>query len=172
MPHSMAEKENGVEEERRLCYVGMTRAKKRLYLTWGRTRMVYARKASGGGQPFEVRTCERSRFMEEIPSGMLESREEGRTTASEGFTRKREEKKPKPAISFRSFERDSAAPVAKPNAQPERFKVGMSVWHNKFGDGKILKLNGEGTEKIAVVDFKEYGEKKMFVAFAPLTIRE
>jgi len=171
MPHSMAEKENGVEEERRLCYVGMTRAKKRLYLTWGSTRMVYARKPMGGGLPYEVKNCERSRFLEEIPAIMLECREEKTVSTFEKYPRKREDKKAKP-IAFQSFERDSAAPLPKPNMHPERFSVGVAVWHNKFGDGKILKLNGEGTEKIAVVDFKAYGEKKMFVAFAPLTIKE
>ena len=58
LPHSMAEKENGVEEERRLCYVGMTRAKQRLYLSWARSRMVYSKRSAQAGLPYEIMQCE------------------------------------------------------------------------------------------------------------------
>jgi DNA helicase-2/ATP-dependent DNA helicase PcrA len=169
MPHAMAEKENGVEEERRLCYVGMTRAKKRLYLTWSKTRMVYVKKQDGG-LPYQIIPCERSRFLDEIPFDMLDHVGD-KKDKHESFTRKREERKVKP-MAFAAFERNIAAPSKNANVRPENFSAGVKVWHDKFGDGVVTQVNGEGTEKIAVVNFDAHGVKKMFVAFAPLTIKE
>jgi len=54
--------------------------------------------------------------------------------------------------------------------QPGAFDAGALVEHPKFGRGVVLSTNGEGEEKIAVVRFDTAGEKKMFVAFAPLKI--
>jgi DNA helicase-2/ATP-dependent DNA helicase PcrA len=53
---------------------------------------------------------------------------------------------------------------------PSAFTTGATVSHPKFGQGHIVSTNGEGDEKIAVVRFDTAGEKKMFVAFAPLKI--
>jgi len=53
---------------------------------------------------------------------------------------------------------------------PKEFSTGGVVVHPKFGRGVIMSTNGEGEEKIAVVNFEGAGEKKMFVAFAPLKI--
>lgn len=172
LPHSMAEKENGVEEERRLCYVGMTRAKQRLYLSWARSRMVYSKRSAQAGLPYEIMQCECSRFIEEIPHTMLDVKEEKKERANtDSFKKKREERTKKP-MTFAAFERNLAVPQKKANIHPENFALGKKVWHDKFGNGVVTKVNGEGTEKIAVVEFADFGEKKMFVAFAPLTIVE
>ena len=68
LPHQMSLMDGDVEEERRLCYVGMTRAKKRLYLIWSTTRYVRM------GANFERMPCKRSRFLEEIPDGCMGNR--------------------------------------------------------------------------------------------------
>ncbi len=61
-------------------------------------------------------------------------------------------------------------PESKPAAASDAYRDGAVVEHPKFGKGKIISTNGEGGEKIAVVRFDTAGEKKMFVAFAPLKI--
>ena len=74
LPHQMSLVDGDVEEERRLCYVGMTRAEKRLYLTWSNTRFIRA------GGSFNIVKSERSRFLDEIPGSCLEQTEVKRTT--------------------------------------------------------------------------------------------
>ena len=161
LPHQMSMDEGGVEEERRLCYVGMTRAKKRLYLSWSNTRGVRV-----GGR-FDYFPAQRSRFLGEVPDGCLEQAAVRRAPAYHvpGPVRK---------SAFPLNRGGVFTPVAKPEKKaqhaPGAFQSGAVVEHPKFGRGKILSTNGEGDEKIAVVKFDTAGEKKMFVAFAPLKI--
>ena len=69
------------------------------------------------------------------------------------------------------FERQEFVPDrSKVKHGPGEFSAGAKVVHPKFGQGKVVSTNGEGEEKIAVVDFETAGVKKMFVAFAPLKI--
>lgn len=153
LPHQMSIAEGGVEEERRLCYVGMTRAKKRLYLSWSALRMI---RGQGG---FEFVHAVRSRFLNEIPKGMIE--------AADVKTEKTRVSKPGNFV-FPKFE--IPPPVQRGEYTPEKFSDGVRVEHPKFGRGVITSTNGEGEERIAVVKFESAGEKKMFVAFAPLKI--
>ena len=73
-----------------------------------------------------------------------------------------------------SFARGGIMPAPKPQTKaqhvPDAFSPGARVEHPKFGPGSVLSVNGEGDEKIAVIRFDTAGEKKMFVAFAPLKI--
>ena len=163
LPHQNSIVEGSVEEERRLCYVGMTRAKKRLYLTWSAMRLI---RMSGG---FSEVPGVRSRFLGEIPDACMELAEVRRpgsrpAPAGRDFS-------PRPFASV--ITRTPSAAVKeknKPAHAPGVFTTGIVVEHPKFGKGKIIATNGEGAEKIAVVDFDKMGEKKMFVAFAPLKI--
>ncbi len=165
LPHQISLMDGDVEEERRLCYVGMTRAKKRLYLIWSTTRYVRM------GANFERMPCKRSRFLDEIPDGCMEPA---------GVKRQ-----PAPYISHEpasqspySFAAQGRVSMAtgvpdlnkKAAHAPAMFSAGTLVSHPKFGRGQIVSTNGEGEEKIAVVRFDTAGEKKMFVAFAPLEI--
>ena len=163
LPHQISLMEGDVEEERRLCYVGMTRAKKRLYLTWSSSRFI----RTGAG--FERVEAKRSRFLSEIPDGCIEPAGVKRNTRSYVS----HEPVSHSPYSFASGRvQMPKAAETKPKAQhaPDEFVAGRVVTHPKFGRGQILSTNGEGDEKIAVVRFDAAGEKKMFVAFAPLEI--
>lgn len=162
LPHNLSLMDDNVEEERRLCYVGVTRAKKRLYLTWSRTRYV---RTSGG---FERMPSKRSRFLSEVPGQHIEPAGVKRGTSAyipQHFV----------SLSAHSLSqgidyKPSFAVNKKAYHEPAAFTAGKSVTHPKFGQGKIIRTNGEGNERIAVVRFESAGEKKMFVAFAPLKI--
>ena len=73
------------------------------------------------------------------------------------------------AYQFPKFEMPQRLERAREH-MPDEFAAGGRVEHPKFGRGIIVSTNGEGEEKIAVVRFESAGEKKMFVAFAPLKI--
>ena len=162
LPHNLSLMDGNVEEERRLCYVGMTRAKRRLYLTWSHTR--YVRTPSG----FERMPAKRSRFLDEVPPHCIEpanvKRQMGTYFSHEPISQS--------AHSFANglVSMSDTVPLKKAQHAPEAFTFGKTVSHPKFGNGTIVSTNGEGDEKIAVVRFDAAGEKKMFVAFAPLEI--
>ncbi|MBE5759441.1 MAG: ATP-dependent DNA helicase PcrA [Clostridiales bacterium] len=154
-PSYRSVQEGNIEEERRLCYVGMTRAKKHLYLTHCQSRSVYAK----------TEMKDPSRFIEEIPDHMLDIEKEEDTLKK--MTSSFPKAKPKvtaarPTLgakpSFNQQKRDTAS-----------FDVGMTVSHKTFGIGQIKSITGAADNRIAVVDFSGT-EKKMFLAFAPLEI--
>lgn len=140
--------ENKIDEERRLCYVGITRAKRRLYMTNCVSRNLYA--SSNSNQP--------SRFLLDIPPEMLENLAPAPQPIREK-TQKTKTVTYRPQVEFK--------PQAK--ADPASFQVGMTVEHKKFGAGEIKSILGSGEQRIAVVGFPG-GDKKMFLAFAPLKI--
>ncbi len=164
LPHQMSLSDGNDEEERRLCYVGMTRAKKRLYLTWSATRYVRM------GASFERVPGKRSRFLEEIPKGCIEPAGVKRQP-DVYFSHEPVSQSPYSFAQGR-VGMTSAGPDLSKKAQhaPDAFVSGVVVSHPKFGQGTIVSTNGAGDEKIAVVRFDTAGEKKMFVAFAPLKI--
>jgi DNA helicase-2/ATP-dependent DNA helicase PcrA len=161
LPHQMSLSEGNVEEERRLCYVGMTRAKSRLYLTWSTLRSVRT------PQGFSYMHSERSRFLDEIPEGCIEPAEVTRPKVVYSAPAKSAFSLTGSRVSAPSFKPDMKS---KAQHTPDAFEVGQAVVHPKFGPGIIVSTNGSGEEKIAVVNFDAAGEKKMFVAFAPLKI--
>ena len=135
-----------LEEERRLCYVGMTRAKKRLYLTAAVQRRLY------GGEGFNLP----SRFLEEIPSHLLK-RIEARAA-------------PFPS-SLEAFV--EPGPRYEPEADQEPFvdffQPGIRVRHPDWGVGTIKERIGSGEEMKVVVTFAGIGTKKLKVKYAHLT---
>jgi DNA helicase-2/ATP-dependent DNA helicase PcrA len=141
-----ADQPNGVEEERRLCYVGFTRAKDKLYLTFRRRRRA--------GDRFI--DCAPSRFIRAIPSGILEER---RTSSvwgpSWGATRKR----------WNEETKDD-----EPSQDSPRYVKGERVRHRQFGGGTIQGLVGTGRAlKVSVAfDDEEVGVKQLLVAYAGL----
>lgn len=149
--------EGKIDEERRLCYVGITRAKDVLYLTNCRSRNMYS--GSSMNNP--------SRFIEEIPEYMLE------------FAGKKQEKKEpeyKPSIKSRELSENMSAAL-KPKAtftpkaknDSSSFTIGMRVSHDKFGAGEIKSIIDMGDKHLAVIAFPS-GDRKMFLEFAPLQI--
>lgn len=168
-PHSRSG-DGGEElaEERRLCYVGMTRAMRKLYLSHARRRRVY------GTYQFNPP----SRFLAEIPPKLLAEstppapsaapKADGHNLASL-FDLAQEEPMPdeKPPEPVRS----SAAAVPQPAAAPENsgaFRLGMKVRHIKFGIGTIRRLEGAGDKQKVTVYFSSVGPKKLLLKFAGL----
>ena len=151
-----------LEEERRLCYVGITRAEKDLTLTCARKRMVHG----------ETQYKKMSRFLKEIPLELLET---GPSTKKE----KKEESEPvrvktsfmqaKEAFKTKAF--TAPKPVQQfgtPKGGKLPYGVGDRVKHIKFGEGTVTAITEGGRDYEVTVDFDGPGTKKMFAAFARL----
>jgi DNA helicase-2/ATP-dependent DNA helicase PcrA len=142
------ESADGVEEERRLAYVGITRARDRLYLTWARARR-------RGGQVMPARA---SRFLSQLPEDIDERRTSGMFGGELSL-------------------RPPSFPGAARRAQPEltsqdapRYVKGERVRHKHFGAGTIMGLAGAGRELKVVVSFDDHeiGTKQLLVSVAGL----
>jgi DNA helicase-2/ATP-dependent DNA helicase PcrA len=167
-PSSRAsEQPNGLEEERRLCYVGFTRAKDKLYLTHRRRRRV--------GDRFT--DCARSRFLRAIPPGILEERTTSPWGSGWGGTRERWNSGTRErgnagrgeGGTLPSFNR-SPVPPDEPSQDSPRYVKGERVLHHRFGSGTIQGLIGTGRDlKVSVAfDDEEVGVKQLVVASAGL----
>ena len=150
-PHAYAmADERELEEERRLCYVGMTRAKRRLYLTSARQRRLY------GNKSFNLP----SRFLEEIPSEVLEVRD-GWRTYPPGPS-------PEGTGSVSDYELSTMNSELEGEPFVDRLYPGARVRHHDFGVGVIRERSGSGDDLKVVVRFNGVGEKKLLVKYAQL----
>lgn len=128
-PHSRSLNErDGLEEERRLCYVGMTRAKERLYLTYAYTRLLFGQRL----------ISKPSRFVEEIPEHLLESTVASKT-GSGGL---------------------------------KAVYPGEVVYHEKWGEGMVLEVEGSDENAVATINFSGLGIKRLLLAYTPLILKE
>lgn len=152
--------ENELEEERRLCYVGITRAKEKLYLTNTFTRTLF-------GNTTYNRI---SRFLKEIPPELLEGNEKrepvatklsGIKTVNTGSTGSIN-----PPSSFRTA---TFTEVSKPKVTDTNYNVGDQVEHKKFGVGIITKIEKENDDFKLEIHFKGAGMKRLMAAFANLS---
>jgi DNA helicase-2/ATP-dependent DNA helicase PcrA len=162
-PHEFSiDDEAGIEEERRLCYVGMTRAKDRLTLSWARQRRSYARDSFEQTKP--------SRFLGEIPRELLESLS---PTVSGWKTRTEWDNAVNSVSSVQRFLRERGL-RADPGGSSARsganshWRIGSKVRHAKFGMGTILAAEGEGDDTKLTVSFPGYGQKKFMTKYAGL----
>jgi DNA helicase II / ATP-dependent DNA helicase PcrA len=158
-PHMRALEEGGEEEERRLCYVGITRAERRLYLTWARERQLFGR--SERNLP--------SRFIEEIPAELTERNS---TAASSGMTWGSTQYGGG-GSGFGSFGASGGgAPAPAQPLDPSgalEMRVGDDVVHASFGDGVVTGTEPGG---VIVVRFAEDGkERKLMADYAPIKKR-
>lgn len=147
-----------IEEERRLCYVGITRAKEHLTLTCAKRRMVRG----------ETQYNKMSRFLKEIPMELLE-------TGIKFEKEEREEEKPQPwqqaRQSFRSKPFIAPKPVQQfkvAGGKGPGYDVGDRVRHVKFGEGLVTSIVEGGRDYEVTVEFDTAGTKKMFAVFAKL----
>jgi DNA helicase-2/ATP-dependent DNA helicase PcrA len=141
-PHSRALDEGGLEEERRLCYVGITRAERDLYLTYARTRNVFGARSYGL----------RSRFLTEIPA-TLTDHDEQPVRGMNGFRAR--------ATSWTSEVLDEPTPVP--------YGLGDDVVHAAFGEGVVTGVEPGG---IVVIRFsKDRSERKLVAGLAPISKR-
>ena len=153
-----------LEEERRLCYVGITRAQRRLYLTHAWCRTLWG--ATQYNPP--------SRFLREIPEELTrltqggppaeayEGEGRGRARGAAAIGRGRD------AVVEAALRRGRATPARATGAENLALSVGQDVVHGKWGEGVVLEVIGEGDKAEAVIRFPGVGEKRLLVAWAPL----
>jgi DNA helicase II / ATP-dependent DNA helicase PcrA len=160
------EQPDGLEEERRLCYVGLTRAKDKLYLTWARARR------RGG----ELRPGIASRFLRALPPAILEERRTTSLWAPDWRSAGRAARRSGESALGRA-DRFVGRQVEPPASPPEeasqdtpRYVKGERVRHRRFGSGTIQGLTGTGRDlKVSVAfDDAEIGVKQLLVAYAGL----
>jgi DNA helicase-2/ATP-dependent DNA helicase PcrA len=143
-PHQMSLEEPGrLEEERRLCYVGLTRAQRQLVMCHAETRRLYGREHYA--MP--------SRFIGELPAEVLQ------------------EVRPRAMVSRPVYDpsADEAAPMADQESV-EGLSVGQRVTHNKFGEGVVLNYEGRGSHARVQVNFEDGGAKWLVLAYANLQV--
>ncbi|MDO6425960.1 DNA helicase II [Thalassotalea sp. 1_MG-2023] len=129
-----------LEEERRLCYVGMTRAMEKLYLCHAESRRLYG----------QEKIHPASRFLRELPSDCVEE-----IRMQNQVTRPKSSGRFANTISLETFEGTG-------------FKLGQSVVHQKFGEGVVLNYEGNGAQSRVQVNFAEVGSKWLVIAYANL----
>lgn len=178
------QEEAGLEEERRLCYVGMTRAKEYLYLTCSRTRTIFGSTSCNAV----------SRFMKEVPKEMLEGYEDIFTSSVENVSEddrynweygaKANSKtysgvvassvtKTNSSFGFRtaeSFLSNLNKTTSSPNIDISKFKPGTKVYHKKFGEGIINYIEQEGDDYKVDISFEKAGHKRLMAKYAGLEI--
>src|SRR3954451_4593164 len=142
-PHMRSIEAGDVEEERRLAYVGITRAKQKLYLTYARTRSLY------GGTEWHLP----SRFLDEIPAELAERQVSEQRTFG------------RPSAATRWSETPNA-PTRREPTPGASFRIGEDVVHARFGDGVVTGVEQGG---VVMVRFASDGsEKKLMADYAPL----
>jgi DNA helicase-2/ATP-dependent DNA helicase PcrA len=151
LPHSRSLADgDALEEERRLCYVGMTRAMERLHLSWARSRQVFGQR----------RTTEPSRFLGEIPEEVLE-RSGGLFLSA---PRRGGGAPPLPRTA------QAAPPPAPPGLPEDALRPGARVRHPLFGVGTVLRREGTGDDLKVTVSFPGAGAKKLVARYAGLEV--
>ncbi|AEG15264.1 ATP-dependent DNA helicase PcrA [Desulfofundulus kuznetsovii DSM 6115] len=157
-PHSRSLVEPAeLEEERRLCYVGITRARERLYLTHCWQRTLYG----------ATRHNDPSRFLEEIPPHLV--------TVDDPLDRGNGAKRPKPAPGGAGLPRGAAKetepgmlPPVREQAPVYAFSPGDRVRHRKWGQGTVINVRGQGENAELQVEFPNLGTKILLARYAPL----
>jgi DNA helicase-2/ATP-dependent DNA helicase PcrA len=176
LPHRMSSGEpGGLAEERRLFYVGITRAKKRLFLSLSMTRSSFG----------DTSVAMPSRYLQEIPAGLIDWRQSPGDATSRGGTRPR-------ALNARGYAGGAARgfsystealPPAPPRVKREwaseitgkvrdngdlTLEAGDRIRHTDFGDGRVVTVTGQGTKSIAEVQFETAGKKRLLIKIAPI----
>jgi len=159
---------DGLEEERRLMYVAITRARRRLYLSFSQTRLLHG----------QTRYNVKSRFVEELPETALKWLTPRNQGFGSGYARQYQEAwsrgsglgsmigagrvEPRPSV----LEASRSVPAG---VAGQSLRVGQSVFHTKFGEGVILTLEGSGNDARAQVNFGRHGAKWLALGIAKLT---
>jgi len=148
LPHSRSfDDPEAMQEERRLLYVGITRAKDRLYLVFAQNRSLY-----GYSEPIEP-----SRYLEDIPVDLVDetqpARSGGRST------------RPAPRT-----DRWQPQPASAPSANQPRFHPGLRVMHNVWGEGMVLNSRIQDDDEIVDIFFESTGLKRVAASLAKLEV--
>ena len=193
-PHeNSASDRSGLEEERRLMYVAITRARKRLYITHSQTRLLHG----------QTRYNLRSRFLDELPEACLrwltpKAGTAGMATGGSGFAgfgvagaaagmgASGGWRQPRVASNFGAsnyrqysggagsdVKKQAAAPALQPSSgRGTDITAGQKVFHNKFGEGKVLTVEGSSADARAQINFPRHGVKWLALSVAKLTVVE
>ncbi|MFO1192414.1 MAG: 3'-5' exonuclease [Rhodoferax sp.] len=154
-PHENAMSDHdGLEEERRLMYVAITRARKRLYLSHSQTRMLHG----------QTRYNLRSRFFDELPEGALKWITPRNTGFGNPMTAAPWVNRPEPGFTTRQVE-----VVPQRQVSAHGLRAGMQVFHAKFGEGTVMTLEGSGDDARAQINFPRHGVKWLALSVAKLT---
>ena len=153
-----------MEEERRLAYVGITRAKRKLYLTNAYSRMLYGR----------VQRNQPSQFVEEINDDLIKFENADSSSKAKSMNTPFA----KAAAQATTFTAQRRAHGLKHSAKQEStgtgadkkaWKVGDKVQHKKWGQGMVVSVNGSGNDMELDIAFPNEGVKRLLAQFAPIT---
>ena len=158
--------DNQMEEERRLCYVGITRAKKKLFMTHARTRMLYNNRQAN----------QISRFVSEIPSRLIQGGRAGgamRIPPAAPGLKARQSYDRRPAVNAGSLgipgvQKGFGGGSAPAQPTQNLFSVGDRVMHRMFGPGTVMELAGTGNAQRARIKFDSGTERIFAVNAAPI----
>lgn len=162
--YSNAIEDSNLEEERRLFYVGITRAQRKLYLTYARMRYRF-------GDPTYL---SQSRFLSEIGTENVERHQSRtvRTVSSDrtnGLPRSSGASKAiRQTVDGDQYHKDPLPDYESESQESTELRQGVIVHHEMFGRGKVIALSGKGEARKAVVQFENYGMKSLMVKFAKL----
>ena len=152
---------HAMEEERRLCYVGMTRARQKLYLISARQRNIF------GSESYN----RKSRFIEEIPPELIVSD----NPVKQPETKEQTEHAKGQRKNFHRYAMDTHAlgdgtRDVRPAAAPvsKTFEKYQKVQHDKFGVGTVMEISGSGSSMLVSIDFGAAGVKRFAAAYAPI----
>ena len=164
-PHeNSASDPDGLEEERRLMYVAITRARKRLYLSFAQTRMLHG----------QTRYNVKSRFLDELPEAALKWITPRNQGFGSGFARDYQAAWARGTglhsiVGAGNVGGLPGAPPLVPKAPSHGLRSGQGVFHTKFGEGVIVTLEGSGEDARAQVNFGRHGMKWLALSVAKLT---
>lgn len=151
--------ESELEEERRLCYVAITRAEKLLFITHSKIRTIYGK----------TEYSYPSRFLKEMPKDLIEP------SISNGKSINRtEEKDDERLVNFVDYSKKAKPtinrPMPKQNVNSSEVKVGIKVSHKKWGIGTIVQVKDKDNDKEIVIAFDKVGLKRLLLSIAPIEI--
>jgi DNA helicase-2/ATP-dependent DNA helicase PcrA len=171
LPHRMSAGEpGGISEERRLFYVGITRAKKRLFLSLAMTRAQFG----------DTSVAMPSRFLQDIPANLIDWRQSPGMANSRGGTRSRALNAPE---GRQRFSYSTSLPPA-PNREKREWSnpitntvrdngdltlaAGDRIRHADFGEGRVVGVTGQAPKAVAEVQFERAGRKRLLIKIAPI----
>ena len=164
-PHENSQSDlDGLEEERRLMYVAITRARKRLYISHSQTRMLHG----------QTRYNLKSRFLDELPEESLKWITPRNQGFGSGFQRDYQAAWAKGSgmgsmVGAGRVNSPPAPPALVPKAPSHGLRSGQGVFHTKFGEGVVVTLEGQGADARAQVNFGRHGMKWLALSVAKLT---
>ncbi|HLU62902.1 MAG TPA: 3'-5' exonuclease, partial [Protaetiibacter sp.] len=171
LPHRISTNEpGGIAEERRLFYVGITRAKKRLYLSLAMTRAQFG----------DTAVALPSRFLQDVPGHLIDWRQSPGMANSRGGTRSRALNAGRPR---QTFSYSTSLPPAPPREKRQwanpvtntvrdngdlTLQAGDRIRHTDFGEGRVVEVTGQAPKAVAEVLFDTAGRKRLLIKIAPI----